>query len=429
MALAATIVWEVRSSGNSANGGGFKTGASGSDFSQQDAAQYSLTGLTSAGAGAVILTASAAADMVGNILNVTAGTNFTTGRREIISVVVGVSITCDANVTTGVGAAGTAEIGGAVASPANIATAIVVGNEVWLKNGSNYVLTATATYTPGTGGNVHFEGYGTTRGDGGVATVTSATNNVTLFALASGCSYAFHYINFTHTAATRAAAISPPGTTVPRIIIEYCTFDGPSSAIAQTGASSDVTWVVNHSEIKNCTGSGVNISRQARLFMYACWIHDNGSHGIEITGNFTQNVMLLRCVVTDNTADGMFVSTSGDFGNFFLHYCVVAGNVDGFEQSGTTVREHVSVSSTIFYNNSGVGIKWNGTIAPTHPCLYRNAFGANGTDYSSNVPAGIDDVALSADPFTNAAGGDYSLNSTSGGGLDCRDTGDPVTIP
>ncbi len=80
MALAATIVWEVRSGGSDTlNGGGFKTGASGTDYSQQNSAQYTLTNATTSGADVTIAHSSASTDMVGNICQITAGTNFTTG--------------------------------------------------------------------------------------------------------------------------------------------------------------------------------------------------------------------------------------------------------------------------------------------------------------------------------------------------------------
>jgi len=101
--LSGLIVWEIRSNGNDNNGGGFKTGASGTDYSQQTSPQYALTSVTTAGAGATFLLASASADMVGNIAHVVSGTNFTAGFYEITSVSVGVSVTCDANICTGVG--------------------------------------------------------------------------------------------------------------------------------------------------------------------------------------------------------------------------------------------------------------------------------------------------------------------------------------
>lgn len=116
-AIGATAVWEVRSTGSNTAGGGYTSG--GTDYSQQAAAQYALTGVTSAGAGNTVLTASAAADMVGNIACCVSGTNFTTSEWfEVVSVSVGVSITfgtshASASICTGIGVNGVINIGGA----------------------------------------------------------------------------------------------------------------------------------------------------------------------------------------------------------------------------------------------------------------------------------------------------------------------------
>ena len=87
-AVSANTVWDIRpaTGSDSANSCGFVTGASGTDYSQQTSPQYTLTGVISSGSGNVVLTASASADMVGNILLVVSGTNFNTGRFQITSV-------------------------------------------------------------------------------------------------------------------------------------------------------------------------------------------------------------------------------------------------------------------------------------------------------------------------------------------------------
>ncbi len=156
MAIAATAVWEIRTTATASNAnGGFYNAAIGTnDYSQQDSAQYNLTGATSSGAGAVILHASAAADMVGNGAHVISGTNFTAGWYEIISVVAGVSITVDRAVTTGIGATGVVNIGGALSlgsSDDAVFESPSAGNIMWVKAG---------TYT--LGGTVNIAKAGTT---------------------------------------------------------------------------------------------------------------------------------------------------------------------------------------------------------------------------------------------------------------------------
>jgi len=114
MTISAATVWEVRTTGAQTNGGGFKAGATGTDFSQQAAAQYDIANADAAGAGEVILTAQAAAAMVGNIAYFVGGTHVTVGWYEIISVVAGASLTVDRQVISDVGHANVhLHIGGA----------------------------------------------------------------------------------------------------------------------------------------------------------------------------------------------------------------------------------------------------------------------------------------------------------------------------
>ena len=82
MALAATTVWEVRSTGNDNNGGGYNTAAGTTDYSQQNSPQLGLTDLATPGAGSTTLTSAVGgftAAMVGNIIQILSGTNFTAG--------------------------------------------------------------------------------------------------------------------------------------------------------------------------------------------------------------------------------------------------------------------------------------------------------------------------------------------------------------
>ncbi len=157
MAISSTIVWRVQATATAANanGGGFKPGASGTDYSQQNAAQYNLTGMTTAGVTAILLTASASADMVGNIAHIISGTNFTVGWYEITSVSPGVSITLDRNCASGIGALGAVNIGGAISlgssttnqTDTNWAAVPISGNTIYL-TGS---VTFAATFTVATG--------------------------------------------------------------------------------------------------------------------------------------------------------------------------------------------------------------------------------------------------------------------------------------
>ncbi len=171
MAITASAVWDIRSTATASNvnGGFFKTGATGTNFSKQDAAQYALTSVGCT-ASAVLTHASAAADMVGNGLHLISGTNATAGWYEILSVVVGVSITVDRSCASGIGADVVANIGGAISLGAANDDAVfenaVAGNKFYIKNGT-YTLGGTVSISAAGTATLacELEGYATTQGD------------------------------------------------------------------------------------------------------------------------------------------------------------------------------------------------------------------------------------------------------------------------
>lgn len=169
MAIGSAVVWEVRpGSGSPNNGGGFKTGATGTDFSQQDTAQVFATDIAIDSVDSSKISRSGATPFnsshVGNILNITAGTGFSVGRYEIISESSGI-LTLDRSAGTAGSTGGTGYLGGAVASIEQIFNVVQPGNTVWVRYGTDS-LTATRTWTAGTIlAPISINGYTSTRGD------------------------------------------------------------------------------------------------------------------------------------------------------------------------------------------------------------------------------------------------------------------------
>jgi len=87
--------------------------------------------------------------------------------------------------------------------------------------------------------------------------------------------------------------------------------------------------------------------------------------------------------------------------------------------------------NNIFYGNGGFGC--NLTTGSTYPGLVvnagNNAFGSNTSGARNNLPTESTDVALTADPFVNTAGGNFALNNTAGGGAALRAVGIPGVFP
>lgn len=145
------------------------------DYSQQNAAQAAFTNLKST-SGSTTLTDNSSGNkftkvMVGNLIHITAGTNFTPGWYEIISVTNGNNVVLDRTPNTANATTGTGKVGGAISLGASgtggdqdfsglqgststvMSTVFVKGNTSY--TAGDYILSTLTTW----------EGYETVRGD------------------------------------------------------------------------------------------------------------------------------------------------------------------------------------------------------------------------------------------------------------------------
>ena len=441
--ISVNSVWEVRpATGSDNNGGGFVTGASGTDWSQQAAAQYSLTGLTTTGASATIVTTSAAADMVGNLIQITGGTNFTTGFYQIVSQSTGVSITVDRNATTGVGAAGTGAIGGALATVSKAVNNVAANNVVYLKG--TYTVTAILAFNINSdfGQPLTINGYSTTRDDGTRATWTTATNSISLIDPSSSKNVLIKNVNFTNTAGTKGtgttgAAIIPVTANAGGITIQSCSFDGFNVAISadwQNISFALINLMVDNAEIKNSASHGAVVTGSA--IVSSSFIHNNTGDGwhISSSGNnsaYNYTTMFLNNVFDSNGGNGITNASSqvqtttlggnvmiGLFANVFSRNTGDGVN-SPLNHSGSTYAVN-----NIFWDNGGWGYNSSTSSALVNAVSKTNAFGSNTSGARQNFPVGLNDVTLTASPFTSI-GTDFSLNSTAGGGALLKGVGYP----
>ena len=210
---AATVQWDVRTTGSDNNGGGFDPASAGTDQSQGAAAVTIDNSTVKATVAASTITFTAAytpssAD-VGNIVNIissTGGTPPTFKRYQISSETL---TTWVLNQTTGAAGATitSAIMGGSLLTVAKGFSVEVNKNTVWLKAGT-YTLTTGLTAPSGYSGLV---GYQTTHGDNGTAPlITTATNSLTMLTLA-GAALLLSNVSMSNTAVTRGVGISNPG--------------------------------------------------------------------------------------------------------------------------------------------------------------------------------------------------------------------------
>ena len=431
-ALPAGVNWELRTTGNDVNGGGFVAGASGTDFSQQNAAQQAYTDLVIGGT-TTQLTSIAhpfGATAVGNIINITGGTGCTTGRYQVVSVVT-VTATMDRSVGTAASTC-TGNLGGGLATFATAITSLVTGNTVWVQAGT-YTQTVVQTIThPSV-----WEGYQTTHGDFGTPPlITTATNSTVLIQLSTTTvaqmAVGFINMNFSNTAATRAAGFQGTNTSQIQLQMNGCVLDGFSPGINNANQLIFNVTLVNV-EIKNTTILAGIVWRLAGvLSCHGCWIHNSVGAGIEI-GSSNANIDIVNSIFSANGQSGV----SGNLGGVAYKLTFVnsvsanntgSGIIDGYATDVSTFA--TVISNSIIYGNTLFGVDTGATANPVSISGKNNAYGANNSgNFTANMlfPGSPGDITLTASPFTSAT--DFSLNSTAGGGVLLKALGWPGIFP
>ena len=369
MALSSAIKWEIRSTAtaNNVNGGGFKTGASGTDFSQQDAAQYALTGITTAAADAILLHASAAANMVGNVIRITGGTNFITGWYEIIGGVVGVSITLDRTCTTAAGVAGTANVGGAMSLNStlddDLFEAAVAGQIYYIKAGT-YTLgeSVASSISGGVSQPIIIEGYNATRGD-----TPTGTDRPLLSLAASNFGFQNNWVQknlrFTGTATslnTFSAA---------------CQIINCSGVNKRTSAGTVFVYGVDSVAI-NCEavsylGLGIDLGNGA----IGCYVHHCGTNGIDLP--HATNIATLMFNIIANCKTSAISNITAQTGLAIISNNTLYGSEDKY---GIGMNLPTTATDKTFINNIIYGFVTGVAHADTQTIGYDNY-----NDYFNNT--------------------------------------------
>jgi hypothetical protein len=433
MALPATLQWDVRTTGNDANGGAFDPGVTspGTDFSQQSSAQIAYTDLVIGGTTTNLTSAANpfTSAHVGNTINITSGTGFTVGRYNVRSVASGVA-TMDRAVGTAASTGGVGNLGGSMATPSGALAAIVSNNTVWLKAGT---YTITVGIAPTSGANLALIGYSAAHGDNlPGAIITTATNSVNLITVSGSPTQIWlHNLAMSHTATTRGIGYNNNSTTV-NLVVSNCTMTGFSNHIAAAGHAFPGIHVIN-SWLSNSIGVGISNQSATSIVIQDSVISGSGGFGLQLT--VSTFALINRSLIVGGSSTGILVQ--GVPGNLLEIYdSTIANNtgngVDiGFGTAFFGPPVGFIAQNNIVYGNSLFGITAGTAPVPSvaHLFVRNNAYGANTSGNRNNIPAGVGDVILTVSPFTNSGAGDYSLNSAAGGGAALRGVGFPGVFP
>ncbi len=447
------IQWELRPSGSDGNGGGFILGASGTDRSQSNTAFCSATDLvlvTNATATSVTCPFSAAS--VGNIINVTAGTNFTVQRCAVMSVAtVTATLVCEgANAGTSGATGGSFALGGGLATFAKAIALLTTTsyNKIW-------VLTGTYTITTGLafGSNIigaEIEGYNSSHGDVGAnfnwtGLLTTATNSVDMMTLGPSSdspTLLVRNISMSNTAGTRGRGFfTDTSRSVNKLTIDRCVLDGFSYAIDSNADATGTAFTnlfVLKSVVKNSTTGGIRT--WSNMFMVGTNVINNAGIGIVQTGCCigASGFTIMDSVIQTSGTTGIQLA-SGQAGGLnaggLLYGNVIYNNgVTGVIIGAAT---QYTLINNIFDSNgqtsgAGYGIDCSNGSSLNTILAANNAYRNNKTaailQPTNLICTGANDVTLSASPFTTP-GTDFSLNSTAGGGAALKGVGYLGTIP
>ena len=393
------------------------------DYSRQTTAEFTYTDLASAGAGLTVSSALLpfAKQQVGNALIITGGTNFTAGTYVIASVAAGVAtVVGAANITTGIGALGTGGLGGCCATPGKACGLMVSGNDLLIQGAAGTHLLTSATpniaggmLTPpaGTTANpTRVVGFNLLPGDNGTKPLLQASGAIATFAMITITGgVRVENLSFDGVAKTSSRGVGGSGAAA----IYRCKFANMTNS-ACTGSAATHFWFC---EMTGCSTIAAAVSGT----YYFCAGYANTVTVFSLTGSFAYG-----CFAVNNTGgstDGFLMSTSSACEN-----CTAYNNGrHGFIY--TTSAAICTFTNCVAVNNTGYGFT---TSAASGNLTLLDCGGFNNTSglvNTTNVEAFciINLITLTGDPFINAAGLNFGLNSVVGAGAALKGQGVPTS--
>lgn len=424
MAQPATVSWEVRTTGSDSNGGGFNTASAGTDYSQQDTPHVTFDGVTIYGTYSSTTTVIihgyvVAATDIGNVLNITGGTNYTVGRYVITAVNTGTNSWTMSSACETAGATGmTGFMGGGLLTIAEgLVNVVVAGQVVWVQNGTYNITSALTATLSSTATASRLIGYITNH-----TTVPLGTNRPTIS---------------TGTNAINALTMTGRGWYVQNLIFSStssgvvgisATTDDQISNVKVSGFATGVILLTSgslyNSEVTACTTAGVTTTG---AIISDCWIHDMTCVGISCATNPPQITYCLITNCTGATSDGILSSI---YGGTYIANTIYRSGRDALRLSSGNGLTSTTALNNIFANSGEYGVNVvTANFVTSQPTIDFNGYYSNASGNTNNLIIGGGSATLAASPFNNPAGNDFSLNNTLSGGASLRNAALPQTMP
>jgi hypothetical protein len=289
-----------------------------------------------------------------------------------------------------------------------------LGPRVNFKNNATYNITAGLTHTKA--GQIAWQGYTSSPGDLGRATIDGGTSGASysLITLATFGSSVYDFIWQNNGATGTVAGVAIGSSNMFRCIVQH---------VRGSGIVMNATCMVSECEIydwnqSNTSASAAGMAVQGNSSAanaLRCYAHDASAgtncHGFGGLGTFT------NCICDSASGSGLVNTLAA--GSWLLRFinCDVYNCLNGMDLSLNNQTGTVYAENCNFVKNSGWGIKANGT-AITSGLIYNSGFGSGSQANTSGnstyansaiVESGSFSYASGATPWNAPSTGDFSI--------------------
>lgn len=396
-AINAGTVWECRSTGNVANGGGYYNRDPGTsvDYSQQDAAQLSLTDLACVTTTTTLTSATGGftAAMAGNVIRIASGTNFVIGWYEITVYTNTNTVTLDRTPVTGSnGSSGVGKVGGGIALGSDAIDnefwgQTVAGNTIYVKGTWTLSESVNAAAADGTStAPITVIGYNAARATTPYLTDRPAWTHAAFYFL-PGDYWILRNNRSTGSGVSGVWACSGVSN-----IVDNCKIWNDSGTAGRPALGTGSSTIVSRCDISSTNGTAVSNGGAALRLVYS-YIHDSpvgvtAYAQLCLVGNVFYNV----AAPVDTTTASLLVMIGNTFNTGTTG---IAGNVAG-----------VCAMNNIIDNYSTAEVNWTTNYVGWWSC---NSWG-EASPTLTNISAALGPGNLSSDPgLVSPATGDFTV--------------------
>ena len=272
---------------------------------------------------------------------------------------------------------------------------------------------------------VVYRGYATTPGDGGYANFFHPASTMTF--AGSGTTYESIAVS----AAVQYGAVATLSDNNIKLI--KCRFEN-TRGLAD-GLLLDVAGGADGGQVLGCYFKGLGFDGSDQVYtsgglsIIGCTVNASKGRLVNFFANFRHHKCVGNLLVGASGTDsvGIYAQNSSSASELMITGNTIVNVTTGILTTGSKAEPTDStmiMNNLIYGTTSGIDLQLASSDLAIRPALINNAIGATANPYVNvHEHLTISPVTLTADPFTDKANNDYSLNDVAGGGALCKGLG------